>query len=588
VAQLDIGLTLPGEGSLGAFEAGAVAALLVGLQAITKKDADALSLDAITGASSGALTAVLAAGALLTGEDPIMPLRRAWVSEPSLGSLWGRSSAAPLSLERAREVGQALLTDMLRSASDGAGGPERPRQSGVTLEFAMACLRGFSYEFPLRNPPTKNRERRVATSYLDWSQHRLGPGDAKGLTRAKAPPGGWLEALNAAIASASDPLVFPPTLLHRSQQDFKNYEKNGVSNLPLEIECEDPLACEELWYSDGGLVDREPVGRCLRLVNRLDQAEEKKKRTRIVVVIRPRADLVPQPDDAAWTGAGDSPRWRTTLARAYRIMTTHSLYEDLRRAEKTNNRIAWADQLVECLGDAMRTDPEVKKALEELAGRIQSDRNAWNQPLPDSGNEQAPPDSGNEQAPPDSANEQPPQDPANEQPPPDPANEQPPQGSGNKQQPEGSDAEQQSQDSNKKQPPQDPDRDPLDIVVRAAAGLEGKRQVAIEVVAPPDAVRLAGGARGFLAERLRANDFLAGYRQMVDWMEKRFQEYELDHWQTGASAARSRMTDIPGWTGGVSVDRRTAARGSATLLRGGLRAGRLGLREIPVPRKPSR
>jgi hypothetical protein len=68
-----------------------------------------------------------------------------------------------------------------------------------------------------------------------------------------------------------------------------------------------------------------------------------------VLVIRPHADRSPGNEDPAWTGAGDPPRWSATLARAYRIMASHSLYEDLRQVEKANSRIAWRDRLVETL-----------------------------------------------------------------------------------------------------------------------------------------------------------------------------------------------------------------------------------------------
>ena len=49
--QLRIALTLPAEASLGAFEAGAVAALLIGLQKINSRSPDRVRVDAITGAS---------------------------------------------------------------------------------------------------------------------------------------------------------------------------------------------------------------------------------------------------------------------------------------------------------------------------------------------------------------------------------------------------------------------------------------------------------------------------------------------------------------------------------------------------------
>ena len=83
MAKLRIALMLPGEASLGAFEAGAMSALLVGISAHNKQaGSEEIVVDVISGASSGALTAVIAARMLLSGQDPVAPLRRAWVQEP--------------------------------------------------------------------------------------------------------------------------------------------------------------------------------------------------------------------------------------------------------------------------------------------------------------------------------------------------------------------------------------------------------------------------------------------------------------------------------------------------------------------------
>jgi hypothetical protein len=63
----------------------------------------------------------------------------------------------------------------------------------------------------------------------------------------------------------------------------------------------------------------------------------------------------------------------------------------------------------------------------------------------------------------------------------------------------------------------------VERALRAGAGLDGKRPVNVEVVAPDPAESTEGGGllqfRGFLAEQLRAHDFALGYRSMVDYTE---------------------------------------------------------------------
>jgi hypothetical protein len=130
----------------------------------------------------------------------------------------------------------------------------------------------------------------------------------------------------------------------------------------------------------------------------------------------------------------------------------------------------------------------------------------------------------------------------------------------------------------------------LSEVICIVAGVSGQHAVDVEIVAAPDSVQMTGGARGFLTERLRANDFLVGYREMLGWLETGLAEYRVakEIRQAGVLAVVDGLARVPGWRGGISVSRRTAVRGSAQVIRAGLRAGRLGLREVRITRKPTR
>src|SRR3954452_1203636 len=131
IEQLRIGVMLPGEASVGAFEAGGLSALLTGVQAINRAGGGTrVVIDAISGASSGALAAVLAARILVTGRDPVDPLHQAWVREPSISALRARATRAPLSLDRARQLASELL------AADAA--EVGPPQERVWLTLSLA------------------------------------------------------------------------------------------------------------------------------------------------------------------------------------------------------------------------------------------------------------------------------------------------------------------------------------------------------------------------------------------------------------------------------------------------------------------
>jgi predicted acylesterase/phospholipase RssA len=501
-----------------------MSALLIAVQAINAKQSAAVNVDVMAGASSGALTAVIAAAALLTGCDPVDPLRRAWVSEPTLDSLRGVDVRTPLSLEKARAVGHTVLSAMLGS---GQGVTDKMREqrglraqgSSVQLEFALTCLRGFTYE--IRQQDERQHDERehdermtTATSHLDWVQETLTAADVASVTRK------WSFLLDAAIASASLPVMFPPTLLSRSRETYMQ-RSHEITNLP-EVEREgmvvpvDPLS---LWYIDGGFVNREPLGRCIRAARDRDaQPDANCPDDRLVLAIRPCPDKAPAAKDPAWTGEAGPPRWRSTLGHALRALVTHSICEDLRGVESTNGQLAAEAELRNALHNVL-ADPKAsaltRPALVTAARGIRLAR----------------------------------------------------AGRARDEKDEQLDREVNglSNDGLIKE------------VLDAATGLSNKRQIAIEVVGPSSGADVSGAAVGFVSERLRATDFLAGYQSMLCWMQDGLKRHGVAEAEIGIGAARARAATIPGWIGAFPIGRRPPPRLSAKLLRLGARTARAGL-----------
>ena len=218
--------------------------LLVWTQEVNRRRSNTVVIDVMSGSSAGALTALLAARVVLAGDDPISAFHKAWVSAPSLRALRGHGSWAPLSLRAARSAAESLLF------APAAARPGPRQTTGVTLDIALSCL-------PLQLQNAAGCRRRGAGAV--HALPRLGQAVARRAV-AEAPPkddtlARWAEALNAAIAFASHPLAFSATRLNRTAVR-KAYEESGIDNLPDGPEL-------LLWYSDGGLVENEPLGRCV-------------------------------------------------------------------------------------------------------------------------------------------------------------------------------------------------------------------------------------------------------------------------------------------------------------------------------------
>jgi hypothetical protein len=273
--------------------------------------------------------------------------------------------------------------------------------------------------------------------------------------------------------------------------------------------------CPVLWYTDGGLLDREPLGRCIELMRDLDRGDESE---RVVLLLRPEPDVGFDKADPAWTEGDDPPAWKTVLARVLRIVVAHSVYEDLRRVERVNGRIAWRRNVAELLDELVPdgSEPKLVDKLNEI--RAAKDR-------------------------------------------------------------------QRTGEASEPEPLPETKRALLDELIAEATGLAGKREIAVHVVSSGASASVAGGSLlnfgGFLAERLRANDFLIGYMAMVSWMSSHGGAY-FDG--VPLETAQARVTQIPGWIGGIAGRRRLSWRDRADVARVVGRAARIGLRGNSRPR----
>src|SRR4051794_14577508 len=136
---LRLSLTISGAVSLGAYEGGALAALIHACRPLVGDGNAAVRIDAIGGASAGSITALLAARCLLEGSDPVEVMRAAWVEDAGIGTLRAHDANAPLSIDALRDMAVGLLSS--------SAAPAGPRQTfPVRLAFVLACLRGLDYE----------------------------------------------------------------------------------------------------------------------------------------------------------------------------------------------------------------------------------------------------------------------------------------------------------------------------------------------------------------------------------------------------------------------------------------------------------
>ncbi|MGD0594761.1 MAG: patatin-like phospholipase family protein [Acidimicrobiales bacterium] len=320
-----IGMMLPGAVSLGAYEGGALAAVLKAVQA----SGGELVVDAVASASAGSMTALIASRALLCGADPVELMTQTWVVLPQLDRLASDDLTAPLTMQNLLDTAQALLgPDLVRD------GPARQAEP-VRLSMALTMLGGLTYAMSHlrdpRDPQNANPQTAhtlLATTHVDFFTTEFQPG-------ATTPD--FLAALDGAMASGSTPVGFPPRQLNR-EDAVATYEANGI------LHPEDKPFI--FWYSDGGDLDNQPFGRLLDLLGPIDDGDDE----RVIVML----DIQPagQPTwEGTWFDPDPShvPSWLSTLLHVDHLRAQQTMYDDLRRLEKTNRHIAWVKNVAATL-----------------------------------------------------------------------------------------------------------------------------------------------------------------------------------------------------------------------------------------------
>jgi predicted acylesterase/phospholipase RssA len=467
MARLRLSLTLPGAVSLGAYEGGALAALLLACQELGEQ---AVVIDSMASASAGSITGLLSARALLRGTDPIRLLARAWVELVSLRAMQAHSTEAPLS----GEALSVIATDLLGPGGVPDGPDDRRQREPVRLSMALGNLAGLNYALPVVDRATPMQ----ASTFLDWYNVTL---------TDDLDAGRYLELAQAAIASGADAIGFPPKQLDRSA-DRAQYDQAGLAGFPAD---------GKFWYTDGGTIDNEPLGRTIDLAQSVGSDDD-----RVFLLIHPDPVATTDTPSPTWTGNSPQPSWLHAGTRAFAIGRTQTIFEDLKRLEKTNSYLEWTKAIpaavqagvteaIEALGlsagqaDTLRASLQDAAAAELSKIRQQQDRAREIARRSPRGHRAV----------------------------------------------SGGYAE------------------TLQALVAAATGLEGKRPASVDVVSPaidpavtePASEQLAGAFLfhfgGFIDIRYRQSDFALGYRNMQYWLEHDLARYLEGTDMTGALAS---------------------------------------------------
>lgn len=334
---LRLALVVPGAASLGAYEAGALTALL----RLVRASHGLLAIDTVVGASAGSIAGALLTHALVTGTGDDH-LEQLWVDEASIANLLEHEKTAgrvhaPLSTERL----EAWAEQTLRAQPDGEA-------TGDAVAF-VACLTNLGgLRFTIAQP---EQARVVAADTHRDARSFLFDGQTSWADVTSA-------LVEATVASAAHPLAFAPRRITRRREEY-----------PPSVEL--PGASVDVWYTDGGTVANEPLNLAIDAVyNPRDVGLPPRAygtEPRLFLLVQPHAAPTPTP----WPGGGRTPSFREAALRAAVLSHRQSVYDDLRRLERTNSRIAARDHLRTALEQLVATGgPRAEVTLRQAAAYI--------------------------------------------------------------------------------------------------------------------------------------------------------------------------------------------------------------------------
>lgn len=308
-----LALILSGAASLGSFEAGVLTELLWTLEHESRHadETRRWTLDVITGASAGAMTAALVARAIMADHGSTRSLHSAWVDEIDIRELLREPPAtALLSKEPIRAIAARHLS------APGAGAtPARHAPDRLRLRFTLANMNGVDWRYPMARP---GDQAFVATFFADGVRFDLDRANVRD-------PALWERIRTAAIASGNFPLAFVPELLSREERDFRDHALTAFPGM--------------FTYCDGGLFDNEPVGDAIDLALEQDGGTIAPDRAFILVD----ANLNRSRHAATFTEREPLLSNATRLASMVRGEAT---VRDWLKSQRVNNEVAWRDRVL--------------------------------------------------------------------------------------------------------------------------------------------------------------------------------------------------------------------------------------------------
>lgn len=354
-----LSITIAGAVSLGSYEAGVLYEVLDAIHqynndAQTSQD-DRIVVDVMTGASAGGMTAVILAQKLLYAADEFRgpydnPLYNTWVKRISLSGLQATADDehalnSIFSSDLIEQISRETL--LQRYAVVPPAPPVRHAAVGSTLRIGVALtnLNGIAYGYSV-----VPGGRFVYINHGDQLTRKV---DAATCDKAAF----WEPLRQAAVACGAFPFAFRTQDLQRSATaEADDYPPDNLMRW-----SRDPSS---FTYSDGGILQNQPLGMAKNLVDLIDCHDNQEDR--FYLFVSPHAKD-PAANDTFSSATADYFR---LLQRLISVVMGQSGFQDWITARRVNERIALLDKRAKGLKELIKDGQLNVAALAATAGPI--------------------------------------------------------------------------------------------------------------------------------------------------------------------------------------------------------------------------
>lgn len=353
-----LAITIAGAVSLGSYEAGVLCEVLDAIHQHNSDPAtgadEKIVIDVLTGASAGGMTAIILAQKLLYSADEFRgpydnPLYDAWVRRIDLEGLQATQDDEPaLHSIFSSNLIQQIAREVLLGRYQKTPLPPRQRHASVGDELrvgvALTNLNGVAYGYPVK--PSGQ------FTYIEYCDQLTRHVVASSCDNSDF----WQPLAHAAVGSGAFPMAFRPPDLSRSAQGEPDYPAQAM--VPW---ANDPRL---FTYTDGGVLQNQPLGMAKNLVDLVDGHENQD--SRYYLFVSPH-DKDPQTSDSFHSANAD---YFHLLARLVGVVMGQAGFQDWITAKGVNEKIALLDARAAGLATAIQQGQIDADALAKTATSI--------------------------------------------------------------------------------------------------------------------------------------------------------------------------------------------------------------------------